>query len=213
MTNIDKKIFQAFEKLFAVYRAQLWEIAQKYRLSPIMIQFLNYLKHHQNKGNTISYLSAEFLLTKSTISEAISLLKKRGYIIKEPANLDGRIKYLKLTKRGEEIVAKLQEYEKWFGQVLKKFPEKNKEAIFVFLVELLRLLKLKRNIEVLRSCLFCINFEFNKYPGEKKAHYCRLLNLRLGEKDVQIDCDLNAEAKTYRKELKPIFLRDKEFLR
>ncbi len=54
---LDRNIFQAFEKLFVVYRAQLWEVSQKHKLSPIMIQFLNYLsylKHGQEQRNTVS---------------------------------------------------------------------------------------------------------------------------------------------------------------
>lgn len=195
---LDKKIFQALEKLFVVYRAQLWEISQKHNLSPIMIQFLSYLDHlkkAQPRKNTVSYLSSEFLLTKATVSEAISVLVKKGYVAKKSINGDNRVKYLTLTKKGEKIVAKIKEPEKWFRQILKKFPDKDKEAVYIFLVELLKILKLRGDLAVLRSCLFCVNFEFNKFPGEKKAHYCRLLNLKLEEKDLQVDCSLNQEGK------------------
>lgn len=193
---LDQKIFQAFEKLFVAYRAQLWGISQKYKLSPIMVQFLiylDYLKHGPMPRNTVSYLSLEFLLTKATVSEAMSALVKKGYVTKKPINGDNRLKYLTLTKKGEEIVAKIKESARWFQRLLKKFPVKDKEATFIFLIELLKILKLKGDLAVLRSCLFCVNFEFNKFPRGKKRHYCRLLNLKLAQKDIQIDCFHNQE--------------------
>ncbi len=193
---LEQKIYQAFERLFVVYRAQLWGISQKYNLSPIMIQFLNYLdyrKYDRQQRNTVSYLSSEFLLTKATVSEAISALVKKGYVTKKSINGDSRFKYLALTERGEEIVAKIKKVERWFLGLLRKFPDKDKEAIFVFLIKLLRILKLRGDLAILRSCLFCRNFEFNKFLGEKRAHYCRLLNLKLGERDIKIDCSFNQE--------------------
>lgn len=203
----EQKIFRAFEKLFVVYRAQLWDISQKYKLSPLMIQFLNYLdyrKQEQKQRNTVSYLSSEFRLTKATVSEAVSVLVRKGYVTKKPVNGDSRFKYLALTKEGEEIVGKIKEVERWFRQLLKEFPDKDKEANYIFLIKLLRILKLRGDLAVLRSCLFCVNFEFNKFPGEKKPHYCRLLNLRLAERDVKVDCSFNQEKE---KTLKNQFFR------
>ncbi len=106
---------------------------------------------------------------------------------------DNRFKLLELTKKGEEVATKIQEPERWFRQLLRKFPKRDKEAIYIFLIKLLRILKLRGHLAVLRSCLFCVNFEFNKFPEEKKAHYCRLLNLKLAEKDIKVDCSFNQE--------------------
>jgi len=200
MDNLERNIFQALEKLTAALKSQLWEVAQNHCLSPIMTQFFLYIWRHPARLCTISNLAQEFSLTKATVCDAVISLEKRGYIRKEPGEKDGRIKFLRLTEKGRQLTREVESYERWLVTLLKQFPPKKKEAVYLFLVELLRKLKEQGDIKILRSCVACENFEKNKFPQSQKPHYCRLLNLRLAEKDIKIDCpsrEINHEKKNY----------------
>jgi len=192
MSDLDRRLFQALEKLVAALKSQIWEVAQEHELSPIMIQFLFYLSRHPQRLCTLSNLALEFSLTKATVCDAIASLEKKGYIRKIPDERDARLKYLSLTGSGHQLIDQIESYERWFLTLLYEFPEKKKEAVYNFLIELLKNLRQQGNIKILRSCVACENFEKNKFPRSRKPHLCRLLNLRLAEKDIKIDCPSNS---------------------
>jgi len=192
MSDLDRRLFQALEKLGAALKSQIWEVAQQHQLSPIMVQIIFYLGRHPRRFCTLSNLALEFSLTKATVCEAITSLERKGYIRKIPDERDARLKYLSLTSSGHELIDQIESYERWFLTYLSQFPEKKKEAVYAFLIELLKKLKQQGNIKNLRSCVACENFEKNKFPRSRKPHLCRLLNLRLAEKDIQIDCPSNS---------------------
>ena len=191
MQDIDMKIYRAIEKLFTIYRSHIWDIAQEEGLSPIMIQFMVYIGNHRPELNTVSMLSKEFSLTKPTISDAIDVLEKKGYISKEKSSKDSRYRYLFLTKKGEDIIDRIQSYEGWFYKAMNRFDIEKRQDVYVFLLELLRILRIEKHTEILNSCVICNNFIKDKYPESKKPHYCNLLKMRFGIKDIRLDCPSN----------------------
>lgn len=210
MEEINKKIFYAFEKFFSAYRSRLWDINKKYSISPIMIQFLKYISEHEEKSRTVTNLSLEYSLTKPTVSDAVNVLIKKGYLRQKSSKEDSRIKYLYLTPKGKKIIADIKEFEDWFYSAVDIFPEQEKALVYTFLVEILRILKKNKNIEILKSCIICENFEPAKFEGEENPHFCNLLNIRMSNQDIKIDCPSNRPSETKINFRKPVLSFCKE---
>ncbi|MGC8928793.1 MAG: MarR family winged helix-turn-helix transcriptional regulator [Myxococcota bacterium] len=191
MEDLNRKIFYALEKFFSAYRSMLWEINNKYSISPIMVQFLKYISEHNERDSTVTNLSLEYSLTKPTVSDAINTLIKKGFLKSRKSKEDSRVKYLYLTPKGERTIKDINRFESWFYDALKLFPKKQKSIVYTFLVEILRILKKNGSMDILRSCVLCENFEANKYINEENPHFCSLLNLRLNNDQIKIDCPSN----------------------
>jgi DNA-binding MarR family transcriptional regulator len=207
MEQLDHNIYYAFEKFFSAYRSLLWEINKKYSLSPIMVQFLKYISEHEEKDKTITNLSLEFSLTKPTVSDAINTLIKKGFLKSKKSKKDSRVKYLYLTPKGERTIKEIKRFESWFYDGLKLFPKKEKSLVYTFLVEILRILKKNGNLDILRSCILCENFEADKYINEENPHYCNLLDIRLNNEQIKIDCGSNRPSEQKANIKGPILLK------
>lgn len=194
MDTLDRKIYFAIERLFVAYRSRQWEINKRYKVSPIMIQFLKHVANHPGRSNTITDISLEYSLTKATISDAVETLIKKGLVKKVKDKEDSRIKHILLTKKGLKITKEVDKFEGWFYSALKRFAEHDKVLIYIFLVELLRILKIRGDLEVLRTCTVCSNFEPYRYGGTERPHYCNLLHIRLSNRQIKIDCPSNNQS-------------------
>lgn len=108
--SIDNKIVAGLDKLATVHRYLIWEQSKKWALSPIQIQILIFIKHHNEKYSTVSYLAKEFGVTKPTISDAVKTLEQKGLIEKIQDPNDSRSYCMKLTANGLEIVLKSEDF-------------------------------------------------------------------------------------------------------
>ncbi len=209
MEDIDNKIYFAFEKLFAAYRSHQWEINKKYGISPIMIQFLKYINRHDEGSNTITNIALEFSLTKPTVSDAIDTLTKKGFMKKKSSSDDSRVKFLLLTKKGIEVVQEIRKCEDWFFNILCRFSRDEKTHLYTFLIEILRLMRLKGDIEVFKSCAVCENFEPNKFGDSKTPHHCKFLNISFSNDMIKIDCPSNSQYNMSDSSVKLLFLENR----
>lgn len=197
------------EKLFSIYRSHIWEYAHKHKISLIQIQFLKFLKKHRPKFCTVSNLSREFPLSKATISDAIKSLIKKGYVKKISNQNDLRIKCLTLTNKGSEILKNLDSLNDIFISALKNFQIPLKELFLIYLMNLLRILVAETKTPILRICINCENFEFNRFPDSDTPHFCKSLNLKMAFRDLRIDCLSNKRASEINedklKDMEPLF--------
>ena len=69
-------------------------------LSPLEGRVFGFICRNQDKNVTSTDLMAHFDSPKSTISETLSSLEERGYILFEVNPEDRRQKYLRLTEKG-----------------------------------------------------------------------------------------------------------------
>ena len=102
--DVDAKIIVALERVAAVFRAALWRVGKEYKLSPLQIQVLIFLKFHDLEKRKVSYLAKEFNLSKPTISETVRTLLKKSLIEKEVDPVDTRSYSMHLTDQGNQIV-------------------------------------------------------------------------------------------------------------
>ncbi len=189
-TELDKQITNSLEKLIQVQRILLWDIAKKENLSPIQIQFLIFINNHSDRLRRVSVLAEEFDLTKATVSDAVSNLVEKGLIKKIKTEEDKRSYLLELTSEGKEIAIKITNWQEKLTESISKIPEKQKESIYQFLIELIKSLFDDGIINVARLCLTCANIK----PGSSdKPNQCSLTGRVFFNNETNIDCE-NFEA-------------------
>ncbi len=181
--HLDNKIVAGLERLSQVFRILLWEKAKAYNLSPIQIQLLIFIQHHTPEKNTISYLAQEFNLTKPTISDAIKILEQKNFIQKTTDKTDTRSYTIYLTVKGKKIVAATEDFTKPLTEIISSVNDAEKKVLWENIFNLIRQLNQLNIISVQRTCFNC-----KHYSIKNKNHFCNLLQSKLDNQDIRIDC-------------------------
>jgi DNA-binding MarR family transcriptional regulator len=180
--NIDAKIAAGLERLSNAFRVMLWEQAKEHALSPIQIQILIFLKYHDQKFLTVSYLAKEMNVTKPTISDAVKALDQKSLIKKSNDLQDTRSYSIQLTASGKKMVEKTESYGLPLQQLISNMKGSNKEVVWEMVSSLIHELNKSNIISVQRTCFNC-----SFYKGGA-ANRCTLLDLPLKPVDIRIDC-------------------------
>ncbi|MEM1321599.1 MAG: MarR family winged helix-turn-helix transcriptional regulator [Bacteroidota bacterium] len=182
--NLATKILNGLERISEALKSLLWEKAKLYGISPIQIQILLFVVNHKTEICNVSYLAKEFNVTKATISDAVRVLLKKGYVKKDFSPTDNRRYNLLLTPEGTQLVNELSAYAFPVGNALSEFKEEELAAVFATISKLIFQLNQQGIIQVQRTCFGC-----KYYKGDKQNnHYCNLMNVDLISQDIRLDC-------------------------
>ncbi|MEM8890219.1 MAG: MarR family transcriptional regulator [Bacteroidota bacterium] len=181
--NTAAKIVAGLERISEAFRVLIWERAKKLGLSPIQIQLLIFVAHHEQKLCNVSHLAQEFNLTKPTISDAIRVLAKKGLIKKEASPVDKRAYSILLSEEGKKIVGQTESFAHSIYEGVDSMEENVQESLFAQISDLIQKLNKQGILNVQRNCQSC-RFYQKKEPG----HYCNLLSFNLANTDLRIDC-------------------------
>lgn len=183
--NQDKtsKIVAALERLSEAFRVALWNESKKTGLSPIQIQLLLFIKYHPSKLNKVTYLAQEFNMTKPTISDAIKVLEKKGYVnrIKEPH--DTRSHTIHLTESGNLLTHSLYQFADPIKESFANLDEQVLNQMLSGLFQAIEQMNKSGFIHTQRMCMTCRYFQKN---GD--SMYCKLLESKLFQESLRIDC-------------------------
>ncbi len=181
--NVTSKIVVGLERISEVFRILLWDHAKKNGLSPIQIQILIFLAYHKKVLCTVSYLAMEFNLTKPTISDAVRVLDKKGYIIKDYSSDDSRSYAILLSDLGKEMVVSTETFTNPIGEELNTIEKSDLESLFKSLSTLIFKLNSNGILTIQRMCFGC---KFYDKSGTKD--YCQLMEKELFSTDIRLDC-------------------------
>ncbi len=183
------KIVFALERLSHVFRIHWWEQNKAFQLSPLQMQVLITLRF-QAHLDSVTHLAAYLQLTNATISDAVRVLAKKGYLEKQPDSEDGRRHHLSLTPSGEETAETLALFANQIQDYVAALPHQG-----IFLESLLQLMKsLQENqfIPLQQMCTTCRHLRTDASPA---AYYCQLLDKPLTNHDLRIHCPEHEAAK------------------
>ncbi len=183
--NIESKIIAALERISQAFRVLLWQESKDYSLSPIQVQVLIFLLHHSEEKRTVSYLAAEFNMTKATISDTIKSLEQKKLIKKVQQQEDTRSYTIQLTAKGKNIALKTSLFSKEIKNPIDHLHDDDKENLLLSLMNIIRHLNQAEVITIQRMCLTCEHYQPSA-NGQK--HFCKLLNQNLHVTDLRIDC-------------------------
>ena len=183
--STESKIIAALERISQAFRVLLWQESKEFTLSPIQVQVLIFLLHHSEEKGKVSYLAAEFNMTKATISDTIKVLDMKGLLTKEPEPNDTRSYTIHLTPKGKELAGHTSMFTKELRTPIDKLHPDDKESLLLSLFTIIRHLNKSEVITIQRMCMTCSYY----VPADKEQHhFCKLLNQDLHVTDLRIDC-------------------------
>jgi DNA-binding MarR family transcriptional regulator len=183
--SVESKIIASLERVSQAFRVLLWNESKEFSLSPIQVQVIIFLLHHSREKRKVSYLSAEFNMTKATISDTIKTLDEKSLIKKEYEPHDTRSYIIHLTKKGKEIAEKTSLFSKQIQVPIDNLNSADKTNLLLSLLDIIRHLNKSGVITIQRMCFTC-HFYQSKNNGQE--HFCGLLNQKLTDSELRIDC-------------------------
>ncbi len=181
--NIEGKIVVALERISEAFKVLLWQKGKENQLTPIQLQILLFVNFHLPEKCKVNYLAKEFNVTKATISESIRLLLKKELILKETDPSDTRSFFIYLTEKGKAMVLRTSSFAQAIEKPIHSFSEEQKKILFQSLLQLIEKLNKADVINVQRMCTSC-----RFYESGSENDYCRLLEKKLHQADLRIDC-------------------------
>lgn len=182
-TSIESKIVASLERISQAFRVLLWNESKEFSLSPIQVQVLIFLLHHSAEKRKVSYLANEFNMTKATVSDCVKTLEQKQLIEKQPELDDTRSFIINLTMQGEDVAKKTSFFARQIQVPIDKLPSTNKEKLLSSLLDVIQHLNQTGVISIQRMCLTC------QFYDSENGHFCRLLNQKLAEVELRIDCE------------------------
>lgn len=183
--SIESKIVASLERVSQAFRVLLWQESKEFSLSPIQVQVLIFLSQHSDEKRKVSYLADEFNMTKATISDTIKTLEQKQLITKKYEQHDSRSFIIHLTQKGKEITKKTTLFTEQIQVPIDKLDSADKENLLLSLLDIIHHLNKSGIITIQRMCFSCHFYAFDK---DKQEHFCGLLNNKLAESDLRIDC-------------------------
>ncbi len=181
--SITSKIVVGLERISEVFKVLLWEHAKVLGLSPIQIQILIFIAYHKSELCNVSHLAKEFNITKPTVSDAIRVLDKKKYIIKDYSLSDSRSYSILLSNSGKRIVSKTEDFANPIEEQLKNNEIADLENVFSTLSKVIYQLNRNGILTVQRTCFGCKFYD----KFENRSH-CNLLEKELFNSDIRLDC-------------------------
>lgn len=181
--RMESRIVVALERISEAFRVLLWNESKQKSLSPIQIQLLIFLLFHDPAKCKISYLASEFNMTKATISDSVRVLLSKNLVLRETDPSDTRSHTLALTDTGRKIAEEACSFTTLIEKPLQKLTVEQKKVMLDGLLKLIYDLNRAGIITIQRMCFTC-----SHYHSDKGIHFCRLLQSRLAESEIRLDC-------------------------
>lgn len=183
--STESRIVASLERISQAFRVMLWNESKEHSLSPIQIQVLIFLLHHSEEKRKVTYLAAEFNMTKATISDTIKTLEQKELIKKEYEPHDTRSYIIQLTKTGKAIANQTSLFTEQLQMPIDKLHADDKENLLLSLITIIQHLNKSGVITIQRMCLTCLHYRKSE---NGQPHFCKLLNQNLYTKELRIDC-------------------------
>lgn len=181
--NLSNKIVVGLERISEAFKVLLWNQAKVLGLSPIQIQILIFIAYHKEALCNVSHLAKEFNVTKPTISDAVKVLEKKGFIKKIPSSIDSRSYSMLLSDHGKKVVETTNTFANPIKNQVEKIEGENLESLYTSLSQLIYNLNKVGILNVQRTCYACIFYE-----QKNNQHFCNFLEKPLADKEIRIDC-------------------------
>jgi DNA-binding MarR family transcriptional regulator len=181
--NSSSKIIVALERISEAFKVLLWDKAKEFGLSPIQIQILIFVAYHKQELCNVSHLSMEFNITKPTVSDAVKVLIMKELIKKDFSSSDNRSYTILLTPSGKNIIKQTEDFANPIKSKLDTFEETKLDDLFHTLSQVIYKLNQSGILTVQRTCFGC-----KFYKKSNDIHFCNLLEKKLQNSDIRLDC-------------------------
>ena len=104
----ENTTFKVFERISSLLEAEERKGCTARGLKLVHARILDYLAQCSSHSDTPLAVAEYLNLTKGTVSQSISVLERKGYLVKTPDNKDGRVVHLSLSTMGKQLLAELK---------------------------------------------------------------------------------------------------------
>ena len=184
-SSIESKIVASLERVSEAFRVLLWNESKHFSLSPIQVQVLIFLLNHSSQKRKVSYIADEFNMTKATVSDTIKTLQQKLLISKQPEQNDTRSFVINLTDKGKNLALQTSLFATQLQVPINKLNDQDKVNLLLSLLDIIRHLNRTGIITIQRMCFSCQYYESDK---NGQGHYCKLLQTKLADSELRIDC-------------------------
>lgn len=99
---------------------------------------IGYLSHNINTDIYQKDIESEFAISRSTVTNILKLMEKKGYITRTSVESDARLKKISLTDKGKQTGAILQKAVDENEKVFDKLLDEDEKKSFLLLIKKLR---------------------------------------------------------------------------
>lgn len=186
--DLDRKVLAAVERLGRALRAARQELATRHELSLLGLSVIELLA--DGRSRRVGDLAAELDVSQPTISDAVTVLHKRGLVRRDRDPADLRSTLVATTRDGARLAARTVDE---LGPLLAAgtgTDDDRATTLRVLLGEIARL-QAAGVITVNRSCLTCRHYQ---PPRQRSRARCLLLASALADRDLRVDCPEHEQA-------------------
>lgn len=187
-SGLDRRLASALERAGHALRTLIWTQATAHGLSPIQVQLLLRLGVEPPERRRVGTLAAEFDLSAATVSEALSALRRKGLVEKQPVAGDKRGHVMAPTEAGLAAAATLAHWPDPVTSHLATLPTEDKGRALRLVLDLVGHLADTGILSVARTCTTCRFFERDAHEDSRRPHHCALLDAPIGDPDLRVDC-------------------------
>jgi DNA-binding MarR family transcriptional regulator len=180
--DVDSKIVAAQERVAQAFRVLRWRAAKEHGLSPLQLELLVFLLHHDRARSRVSRLAEELDVTKPTVSDALAALESKGLIGKRPSVEDGRSVFVALTRKGRSLSRRLEGWADEGRAALSSLPHSDRLTVQRFLMRWIEELQMAGLVTVARMCVTCRFYQDDR---------CVLLETPLPPEALRVDCPVH----------------------
>lgn len=174
---------QLIERLSGLLRSDVRALLSAEGLQPVQLEALAYLARANRYSDTPKGVSEYLGQTKGTVSQTLNVLENRELLVKVPDEEDRRVTHLRLTDRGQEILA-------WarpapvLQTAAKQMPPQALAALNEQLTELLKAMQRANHYRSFAQCAGC-KHNVSKSGG---GFWCNLTQEPLTAAEVKLIC-------------------------
>ena len=181
---VESRLADGLTRLAAVARQLDWQTAEAEKLTPTQADILRFVAGRPN-GVRLAAAASHTGVRSATASEAVTTLERKGLVGKHADPEDGRAILLRATRDGDRMA---NAWPSSFDPIVQGLDPDDADAAFSLVVKMIRNLQQRGLIAPQRTCMSCQHFRENAFPGTDVPHRCELIDTRLADRDLRIDC-------------------------
>jgi DNA-binding MarR family transcriptional regulator len=187
-STAGERVLVGLSRIGTVLRSQAWEGSAGTGIHPTQAQVLVFLARSGPPGLRLSELADRLAINRSTTSESVSALERKGLVERRPDPSDGRAIRIALTPDGEVAAAGLGEWPDLLLEVVGELDPGEKGALLRLLTKLIRGLQLRGEITPQRMCVSCRFFQPDVHDDPERPHHCGYVDAPFGDAQLRLDC-------------------------
>lgn len=185
MHNLDENIIAILDKIADIRRAMLWKVSERYNLTPLQIQILQYIKSCSSSRNiTPTDIVKELYVSKATTSSALKTLLEKSMIKKNHDENDSRSYYLTLTKKAKKVLQEIDYTRHEISKYFTRIDSNDKKAVLKVLTQFVAAMHSDGVIDYVALCFNC------EYCTRLSAHtfQCTLTRRKFEYDGINVGC-------------------------